>query len=79
MTKYKIKDIIEIFNAKNCVYLRNKPKILIFDCCRSSNGHNNISFTYDKEEDINNIAHKGPNNPKMHGLIKNIILIQDLQ
>ena len=60
--KYKISDIIEIFNGKNCVYLRNKAKIMIFDCCRG----NDISQTYEIKSNDNNELNvlKGPNNPK---------------
>ena len=58
--QYKISNIIEIFNGKNCVYLRNKPKILIFDCCRGYD----ISQTYEIKSNDDNNTLKGPNNPR---------------
>ena len=32
--EYEISRIINTFNNKNCKYLRQKPKLFIFDCCR---------------------------------------------
>ena len=29
--------IVEIFKDENCEALKNKPKIIIFDCCRNGN------------------------------------------
>ena len=33
-SRIKINDIIKLFTDENCPILINKPKILIFDCCR---------------------------------------------
>ena len=48
--KFAIKQIISMFNGKNCIFLRNKPKILIFDCCRG----NKLCETVAAPIDINN-------------------------
>ena len=34
---FPIREIVDIFDGKNCVQLRNKPKIMILDCCRGKN------------------------------------------
>ena len=39
---FPIRSIIDKFDAQQCLQLRNKPKIMIYDCCRGDN----ISQTY---------------------------------
>ena len=41
--RYKISDIFKKFNGKECPHLKNKAKIMIYDCCRG----NDISETCD--------------------------------
>ena len=55
--QYKIRDIIEIFNNKECIVLRNKPKIMIFDCCRGSQ----ICETYDAKMESDDNINKSNN------------------
>ena len=62
---YLIKRINNIFNNKECVFLRNKPKIAIYDCCRGSQ----TSTTYPATESDNYTMKsqpitKGPNTQK---------------
>ena len=54
--KYKISNIIKIFNGEHCIFLRNKPKIMIFDCCRGEG----ISETYEIKSDESSVIKKGP-------------------
>ena len=39
---FEIQNIVDTFDGKECVQLRNKPKIMIYDCCRGGN----VSQTY---------------------------------
>ena len=50
--KFKLCKIFEIFNGKECVFLRDKPKVFILDCCRGKN----IAETYKKIENNNNFG-----------------------
>ena len=43
---FAIQEIINTFDGKHCVSLRNKPKIMIYDCCRGSG----IGQTYSEKE-----------------------------
>ena len=62
---YKTRNIIEVFNGKHCVHLRNKPKIMIFDCCRGSDTSATYEYEYEIKADENdNVHQKGPNNPR---------------
>ena len=56
--RFPIKQIFQIFNGEQCVLLRNKPKIMIFDSCRGSeiSGTYNVYFEA-KEQAVT----KGPN------------------
>ena len=62
--KYKIPNIIEVFNGKNCIFLRNKPKIMIFDCCRGLQFAQSYEFKSNNNQDGKTATLKGPKNPK---------------
>ena len=55
--QFRIKQIYQTFNGKQCISLRDKPKILIFDSCRGDF----ISGTYDVIAHTHAVT-KGPNN-----------------
>ena len=50
-TKIKLKSIFDQFNGENCVYLIDKPKIFIIDCCRGKDAAKPIEK---KEEESKN-------------------------
>ena len=55
--KFSIKRIFQTFNGTQCVLLRDKPKIMIFDSCRGRQ----VAGTYDVQPTV---VTKGPNNPR---------------
>ncbi|CAG2165627.1 unnamed protein product [Oppiella nova] len=46
-----IKDIAYMFSEANCLELRNKPKIFVFNCCRIGNDTKRMFMIYSCEQD----------------------------
>ena len=51
---FSIRQIIDIFDGKQCVQLRNTPKVMIYDCCRG----NGVAQSYKDEINANKVEQK---------------------
>lgn len=57
--KFLIENILKIFSGQNCVWLRDKPKIMIYDCCRGSAVAPTYIDTNEMKSNENNARLKG--------------------
>ena len=62
----RLTDIYSIFDGKECVHLRDKPKILVLDCCRGKD------ITDSHKAQINTVKHRGKVINKQHEWIHHL-------